>query len=202
MKKIRFLVQKYSNRISGSAKVHALVLAMASLLTPAFGQTAPGGSFTLVQPMKQFRRQQTATLLLDGKVLVAGGAPFAQAATSELYNPVTASWSNSGALATGREFHTATLLQDGRVVVTGGQTVSQLLRGTEIYDQPSGQWTAAGHFNQGRELHTATLLTSGRVLVAGGFENISSTEEFDPTTGQWKMTGSMNRHAMTIRPRC
>ncbi|HXJ56654.1 MAG TPA: kelch repeat-containing protein, partial [Verrucomicrobiae bacterium] len=115
--------------------------------------------------MKQYRRQQTATLLLDGKVLVAGGAPFVQAATSELYNPVTASWSNSGALAIGREFHTATLLQDGRVVVTGGQTVSQLLRGTEIYDPRSGQWTAAGNLNQGRELHTATLLPSGLVLV-------------------------------------
>jgi hypothetical protein len=57
--------------------------------------------------MKQFRRQQTAARLLDGKVLVAGGAPFAQAATSELYNPVTASWTNSSPLATGLEFHTA-----------------------------------------------------------------------------------------------
>ena len=97
------------------------------VLTSIAGESAPTGSFTLVQPMKQFRRQQTATLLLDGSVLVAGGAPFLQAATSEIYEPMTGNWTNSGSLATGREFHTATLLPDGRVVVTGGQTASQLL---------------------------------------------------------------------------
>src|SRR5712664_4061341 len=89
-------------------------------LSPASARPATSGSFTLVEPMKQFRKQQTATLLLDGKVLVAGGQPLVQAATSDLYNPVTGSWTNSGPLHDGRTFHTATLLQDGRVVVTGG----------------------------------------------------------------------------------
>ena len=193
MKKV---ISNIANSLDKVIRRQAYVLTTVALgalaLSPASARSATSGSFTLVEPMKQYRRQQTATLLLDGRVLVAGGAPFVQAATSELYNPVTASWSNSGALAIGREFHTATLLQDGRVVVTGGQTVSQLLRGTEIYDPRSGQWTAAGNLNQGRELHTATLLPSGLVLVAGGFENISSAEEFDPTTGQWNRTGSMN----------
>src|SRR6266581_8451206 len=99
----------------------------ALVLSPASAPSATSGSFTFVEPMKQFRRHQTATLLLDGNVLVAGGRPFDQAATSELYNPVTASWANSGPLATGREFHTATLLKDGRVAVTGGQSANQLL---------------------------------------------------------------------------
>src|SRR5262249_44502277 len=83
---------------------------LSALSGPASGavpdHSGPTGSFPLFESMKQSRRQQTATLLLDGKVLVAGGAPFVPAATSELYNPVTASWSNSGALTTGREFHT------------------------------------------------------------------------------------------------
>src|SRR5260370_41390168 len=105
-----------------------------SVFAAAPVNSGPVGSFTLVQPMKQFRRHQSATLLLDGNVLIAGGRPFDQAATSELYNPVTATWANSGPLATGREFHTATLLQDGRVVVTGGQSASQLLASTEVYD--------------------------------------------------------------------
>jgi hypothetical protein len=166
---------------------------LSALVGPAFA-AAPvhSGSFTLVHPMKQFRRQQTATLLLDGKVLVVGGEPFIQAATSELYNPVSASWTDSGPLTTGRTFHTATLLQDGRVAVTGGQTASQLLRSTEIYDPLGGRWTAGGDLNQARELHTATLLKSGVILVAGGFENISSAEEFDPNSGEWKPTASMN----------
>src|SRR5262249_3951628 len=149
-------------------------------------------SFTLVQPMKQFRRFQTATLLLDGKVLVAGGAPFLPAATSEIYDPSTATWASSGALNVGRDRHTATLLQDGRVVVTGGQTASLSLRSTEVYDPANGVWQDAGSLHEARESHTATLLPNGLILVAGGFQNIASAELFDPTTGQWDVTGSMN----------
>ena len=49
-----------------------------------------------------------------------------QAATSELYDPTTQTWTNSGALNLGREFHTATALTDGSVMVTGGQTANRL----------------------------------------------------------------------------
>src|SRR5438445_995468 len=139
-------------------------------------QPASTGSFLLVGSMSQFRRAQTATLLFNGKVLVAGGVPFAQAATSEIYDPAAETWTNSGPLHTGREFHTATLLQDGRVVVTGGQTANQLLGSTELYDPPSGRWSEAGLLNEECELHTATVLTSGLVLVAGGCQTISSSE--------------------------
>src|SRR5689334_915794 len=86
--------------LRSAAIVRPLFCVGLSLLTgPGFAaapiDSSPPGSFTLVQPMKQFRRRQTATTLLDGKVLVAGGAPLAQARTSELYDPVTATWSDS-----------------------------------------------------------------------------------------------------------
>src|SRR4051794_18004435 len=96
------------------------------LLGSAMVHAAATGSFTLVQPMKQFRKLHTATLLLNGNVLVAGGAPFAQAGVSELYDPSTQTWTKSGALNVKRELHTATLLGDGRVVIAGGQTASRL----------------------------------------------------------------------------
>ncbi|HTL57896.1 MAG TPA: kelch repeat-containing protein, partial [Candidatus Limnocylindrales bacterium] len=150
------------------------ILAAALAVIPMLAQAETSGSFTLVQSLSQFRKLHTATLLANGKVLVAGGAPFAQAATSEIYDPATQSWTNSGVLNTGREYHTATLLQDGRVVVTGGQTANQLLGSTELYDPRSDGWTNAGVLNQARELHTATRLANGLVLVAGGFQNISS----------------------------
>jgi hypothetical protein len=108
--------------------------------------------------MGQFRKLHTATLLPDGKVLVAGGAPLTQAATSELYDPPTEKWANSGMLNVAREFHTATLLPDATVMVAGGQTASRILEATEIYNPASGLWTNTGALNIPREVHTATLL--------------------------------------------
>ena len=68
------------------------------------------------------RYSQTATLLPDGKVLVAGGdADFYVAlASAELYDPATGNWTVTGSLNTARSYHTATLLHDGRVLVAGG----------------------------------------------------------------------------------
>src|SRR5262252_6423803 len=100
----------------GQILIIALTLGAASL-HPAPARADAIGAFTLVQPMNQFRRLHTATLLQNGKVLVAGGSPLDQDVTSELFDPVTQTWTNSGALNIAREFHTATLLNDGRVMV-------------------------------------------------------------------------------------
>src|SRR6266568_5372272 len=113
----------------------SVALALSALVLKSIAaQSASPGSFSLVRSMSQFRKLHTATLLPNGKVLVAGGSPLAQAATSELYDPTTQTWTNSGAINLGREFHTATALTDGSVMVTGGQTANRLLTSTEIYD--------------------------------------------------------------------
>ena len=63
----------------------------------------------------------TATLLPNGKVLVAGGyLEAASLASAELYDPATGTWSATGSLATGARNHTATLLPNGKVLVAGG----------------------------------------------------------------------------------
>ena len=63
----------------------------------------------------------TATLLLSGKVLVAGGSNGVDSLSSaELYDPATGIWSNTGSLHSARESHTATLLPSGKVLVAGG----------------------------------------------------------------------------------
>ena len=76
----------------------------ALLLAPVVARSATAGSFALVLSMKQFRRLHTATLLLNGRVLVAGGAPFLPAATSEIFDPLTETWTNSGPLTRGANF--------------------------------------------------------------------------------------------------
>jgi hypothetical protein len=67
------------------------------------------------------RVNHTATLLSDGKVLVAGGSGFGVQGTTELYDPASGTWTLTGSLAAQRELHSATLLHNGKVLVAGHQ---------------------------------------------------------------------------------
>jgi hypothetical protein len=147
------------------------------------------------------RHNHTATLLPDGRVLVAGGcsASFEEGcfqgvafASAELYNPASGSWSATGSMSTTRWLHTATLLMDGRVLVAGGcKTFDSngncltILNSAEIYDPTTGTWSSTGSMSQGR-LASTTRLLDGRVLIVSG----TSAELYDPTAGTWSPTGS------------
>jgi hypothetical protein len=147
------------------------------------------------------RYTHTATLLPDGKVLVAGGStginenPFYSSA--ELYDPATGTWSATGSMGTARQAHTATLLPNGTILIAGGATDitdTGSLSSSETYDPSTGTWTATGSMGTTRSWHTATLLPNGKVLIAGGSGNtgvLSSAELYDPDTGLWSATGSM-----------
>jgi hypothetical protein len=89
--------------------------ATAELYDPLTGTWSPTGSMTTP------RSRHTTILLLDGKVLIAGGRNNNLAtATAELFDPSTGIWSPTGMMNIPRDFHSATLLADGRVLVTGG----------------------------------------------------------------------------------
>ena len=66
-----------------------------------------------------------------------------------------------------------------------------------------------GSMSTARNSHTATLLPNGRVLVAGGYgpdgtTAISSAELYDPDTGTWTNTGSLNsaRQNVSVLQHC
>jgi N-acetylneuraminic acid mutarotase len=82
------------------------------------------GKWTTTGSMNVARGAQTATLLSNGQVLVAGGAnyDYNPLASAELYTPSTGTWTTTGSLNVGRYLHTATLLQNGQVLVVGGNS--------------------------------------------------------------------------------
>ena len=145
--------------------------ASAELYNPATGTWAKTGS------MHAGREQQTATLLRNGLVLVAGGlneGGFRGAAFSlsdaELYDPSTGTWTVTQPMAAKRYAQTATRLKNGWVLVTGGHTsVAGAETATaQIYEPSRGIWVTPGRMGTVRAGDTATLLRDGQVLATGG----------------------------------
>jgi Galactose oxidase, central domain/Kelch motif len=171
-------------------------IASAEIFRPDTMRFQPTGS--LHRP----RKGQTATLLNDGRVLMAGGGSGGLIGTAELYDPKTGTFSETGSLITPRHKHTAGLLPDGRVLIAGGSDERDwygTLNSAEIYDPRTGRFTATSPMNESRFKlpDEAVQLSSGKLLIAGGSKEV---EVFDPVSGKFLMAaGQMNdaRHFMS-----
>jgi hypothetical protein len=149
---------------------------------------------------------RTATLLSDGRVLLAGG----QSSEAELYDPATGHWTETGRMHVARSGHIASLLADGRVLVAGGIDSPKgylgPLASAELYDPISGTWTETGSMTRWRYYSEAISLADGRVLVVGGHvgdhvsskrippgggEETKSAETYDPASGTWTLARPM-----------
>ena len=168
-------------------------LSSSALLVPA---AHGANTFTATGSLGTGRYSHTATLLPNGKVLVAGGIDdnSTALASAEIYDPASGTWSPTGDLTIVRASHTATLLPNGKVLVAG--------YGAELYDPATGTWSPTGDLGTGRSGHTATLLLNGKVLVAGGGH--AGAELYDPATGTWSATGALaharSLHTATLLP--
>ena len=125
-------------------------------------------SFSTTANLGAARSGHTATLLPNGKILIAGGYNgAANLNTAELYDPATGAFTSAGTMFDMRSGHTATLLPSGKVLIAGGIS-AQTLQTAELYDPTAATFTSTGLLTAARSNHTATLLPNGRVLLAGG----------------------------------
>jgi hypothetical protein len=134
---------------------------------------------------------QTATVLADGTVLVAGGSraftelpdPQPDAA---IYEPASDRWTPIGPMAVTLFAHTATLLPDGRALLVGE-------RNAELFDPTTRSWSVAASPLSTHGDHFALLLPDGRVFVVGNLgDELGATriaEAYDPARASWRAVG-------------
>jgi hypothetical protein len=121
--------------------------------------------------MRGWQNQNTATLLVDGKVLFVGGNPDdVSPGEAEVYDPGSGSFTFVGNTNAPYEYAAAVRLLDGTVLITGGELPGGSgSAGADLYLPATGTFAVAGNMTVGRHEHTATLLRDGTVLIAGGF---------------------------------
>lgn len=186
------------------------------------GGVEASGGWTSAGSLIQARAGHTATILPDGRVLVAGGERSQSNAntlsSAEIYDPRTNSWSSGPAMNLGRMGHTATPLLTGQVLIVGGDTVQPGMptvatNSVELFDPATNSWRAGAAASLAREHHTATILPDGRVLIVGGETTdpssgqqriLASAELYDPRTNSWSQIADLGRprvgHTATVLP--
>jgi hypothetical protein len=172
-------------------------------VAPTVGST-PVELWVPVGSLAEARQSHTATLLPDGRVLVAGGR---QAYVTndgsradrtldsvELFDPSTRAWSPGPSLQHARMDHAALALADGRVLVIGGSVVvtppnAEDVRRPELFDPAAGAWSDVDSPPIPTVLN-AVLLSDGRVLAmgfgTGSDSKLARLAVWNPKTGTWR----------------
>lgn len=168
--------------------------------------TLSGMQWLPVTPMSEPRAEQTATLLVDGDVLVAGGyngftpagGSHVSLRSAELFDPATGGWTQAAPMLVGRSGQVASLLPDGDVLAMGGWEMpkgGEYVRTAELYDPVSNAWTAVPVPAELEEAQSLTALPNGMVLLRGMFgaelfNQTAGAAMYDPSSNTWTRVAS------------
>jgi hypothetical protein len=153
--------------------------------TTVFSQATNTTSAKATMNVSRFKH--SATLLPNGRVLVAGGGT----AACEIYDPVLNIWINIASMNQSRTAHIAVLLNNGKVLVAGGGHNS-----AEVFDYLAGTWTVVATPSADRSHAQAVVLGDGRVFVSGGYTTfptaLNTTEIYNYHNDTWTSGPTMS----------
>jgi len=154
------------------------------------------GEFVRVGDLNIARESHTATLLPNGKVLIAGGSDASGNAltSAELFDPQTNTFQITGVMTASRMGHSATLLQNGKVLIAGGKPNSQT---AELYDPASGTFTAITQQMTYPHQNHSVLLNNGKVLLQDlldgfNFVVVANADIYDPSSNTFTAVPTAN----------
>jgi N-acetylneuraminic acid mutarotase len=161
------------------------------------------GTWKIVPSMAHSHCLGSTLLLRNGTVLVVAGIDSSGfTAVSELFDPITETWSFAGNVHQLRHNWRDNLvnLPGGRALLVGGADAAvDSLSSVELYDPGARSWSFVASMNVARRQPAVVALQDGRVLVAAGARTgsdggrfLSSAEIYDPATDSWAFTGSMH----------
>lgn len=175
------------------------------------------GLWSAAPDMQDPRVGHDAIELSNGKILVAGGycgpsncanpANVSYSIDSELFDPVTETWSLGPSLSTAHYGIKLIGLQNGKILIAGGYGVVQ----SELYDPVANAWSITGSVSNQRMNYTLGLYPDGKALLLGGYTGsglpttlILPVEIYDPDLGTWSQLGSLSpgrfHHSQNLLP--